>query len=254
MRPTRKFTAFWMLALLVTGFAAGRHWPAEDRGAATPPRRPLEGEVRRLEREITDLKAEREWGRPGAPLLVAGRSARGPAGGKGGECKVPDETNWVKTVQFATALNSGGPVKTTDNKGRLALYRVADKVDVDKVFVQSFTLEVKDFQIATYSALSTASPRDVEDEKKKSARARGKVNGLARAVKQFRKDQGRLPHTLLELTLPFEGKPNGYVKDVPLDPWANQYLYDPGGDGKSFRVLSPGPDGREGTKDDLLAK
>jgi hypothetical protein len=43
------------------------------------------------------------------------------------------------------------------------------------------------------------------------------------------------------------------VKDAPHDPWANQYLYDPSPDGKSFRVLSPGPDGREGTKDDFVA-
>lgn len=47
-----------------------------------------------------------------------------------------------------------------------------------------------------------------------------------------------------------------YVESLPKDPWGRDYIYHPptGGDGgTSYSVLSAGPDGQEGTADDVPA-
>jgi general secretion pathway protein G len=45
--------------------------------------------------------------------------------------------------------------------------------------------------------------------------------------------------------------PNGYIEaeDVPVDPWDEEYIYK--SDGKTFTIISIGPDMEEGTEDDI---
>src|SRR5689334_15691653 len=46
-----------------------------------------------------------------------------------------------------------------------------------------------------------------------------------------------------------------YLSFLKPDPWGRPYVYHPGGPGggRGYRVLSVGPDGKEGTADDILA-
>lgn len=56
----------------------------------------------------------------------------------------------------------------------------------------------------------------------------------------------RLPNSLDELA---EG-PMPLVEQVPLDPWGNPYVYNRQSN-REFEIFSPGPDGVEGTEDDV---
>lgn len=40
-----------------------------------------------------------------------------------------------------------------------------------------------------------------------------------------------------------------YIEKVPTDAWGNEFIYV--SDGKHFTLISPGPDGEEGTDDDI---
>ncbi len=40
-----------------------------------------------------------------------------------------------------------------------------------------------------------------------------------------------------------------YIEKIPKDAWENDFIYI--SDGKQFNLISPGPDGEEGTEDDL---
>ncbi len=70
---------------------------------------------------------------------------------------------------------------------------------------------------------------------------------LARSYGKFSGPNG-LPKTLNELV-------PKYLDDQPEDPWGKPYVYRvPGKDGKKYDLFSAGPDGQEGTKDDLYLR
>jgi len=88
---------------------------------------------------------------------------------------------------------------------------------------------------------------------------------LSSAVNQFKMDTDRYPSEdmgLLDLIdqptdLP-EGvwEPGGYLDttDLPLDAWHNDFLFQLYPEsGKQFVIISFGPDGEEGTEDDLYS-
>ncbi|MHC4229319.1 MAG: type II secretion system major pseudopilin GspG [Planctomycetota bacterium] len=88
---------------------------------------------------------------------------------------------------------------------------------------------------------------------------------LSSAVNQFKMDTGRYPSEdmgLLDLIeqptdLP-EGvwEPGGYLEttDLPLDAWHNDFVFQLNPEsGKQFVIISFGPDGEEGTEDDLYS-
>ncbi len=83
--------------------------------------------------------------------------------------------------------------------------------------------------------------------------ARAQIDGLSKALDQFRIDTGRYPTTeqgLAALTL----KPANEVKwagpylakTVPKDPWGNDYHYVSPGEHGDYDLLSYGRDGRPG--------
>jgi len=87
------------------------------------------------------------------------------------------------------------------------------------------------------------------------------VKMLANAVDRYDVDTGRLPTTAEGLaalvTCPpgvSEGKWGGpYIKDsaTSVDPWGNEYQYVSPGKHGTFDVWSYGPDGMDGTDDDI---
>ena len=89
------------------------------------------------------------------------------------------------------------------------------------------------------------------------------VKTLANAVKLYDSDVGRPPTTdqgLLALTAPPADLPNPaawagpYIENTATsrDPWGNEYQYvSPGRTGRDFDIWSYGPDGIDGTEDDI---
>lgn len=80
--------------------------------------------------------------------------------------------------------------------------------------------------------------------------ARMEVQQLESMVDNFymTSTPSRLPDNLEELT---EG-PAPLTEEIPTDPWGNDYVYNKQGN-REYEVYSPGPDGVEGTEDDVYA-
>lgn len=89
------------------------------------------------------------------------------------------------------------------------------------------------------------------------------LKALAAAVNQFKMDTGRFPAEDEGLLALIEQpsdvtvwEPGGYLEttDLPPDGWGNEFIYELYPEsGKQFQIRSMGPDGEEGTEDDLLS-
>ncbi len=82
-------------------------------------------------------------------------------------------------------------------------------------------------------------------------KAKADIAAIAGAVESYAMDNnGRLPESLELLVTPDE---NGYTylkgEAVPVDPWGNEYVYEPGS-GQKFNVMSYGKDGSPGGEAD----
>ena len=83
------------------------------------------------------------------------------------------------------------------------------------------------------------------------AKASADQQALSMAVSAYRFDSGRLPGRLEDLTNAVEGSESYLERDVPLDPWNRPYRYRVLSS-NVYRIASDGPDGREGTRDDVV--
>jgi len=89
------------------------------------------------------------------------------------------------------------------------------------------------------------------------------LKALAAAVNQFRMDTARFPSedegllALIEQPSDVETwEPGGYLEttDIPKDGWGNEFIFELYPEsGKQFVIRSSGPDGEQGTEDDLLS-
>jgi general secretion pathway protein G len=81
--------------------------------------------------------------------------------------------------------------------------------------------------------------------------ARSQAHELAKSVQMYRLSRGALPSTSQGLVALTEPPP--LMEKLPLDPWGNAYAYVAPGtrNTRSFDVVSRGPDGIEGTDDDV---
>jgi len=80
--------------------------------------------------------------------------------------------------------------------------------------------------------------------------------GIKSALGAYEVDMGFYPKSLQELLTPPSNARNWhgpYLERLPVDPWGNPYIYYyPGKHTPSgYDLLSVGPDGKEGTDDDL---
>lgn len=82
---------------------------------------------------------------------------------------------------------------------------------------------------------------------------RAQIDGLGKAIDQFRLDVGRYPTTEEGLAALITRPANmtkwdgPYLsKNVPLDPWGNSYVYKSPGDHGDYDLLSYGKDGQPG--------
>jgi general secretion pathway protein G len=94
-------------------------------------------------------------------------------------------------------------------------------------------------------------PRYVERARR--GRAEADVENLKNAVNLFRMEQSRWPETLEDLVNPPETRgglqEEPYLEKLPIDPWGNEYIYVI--EDNRPVIISMGPDGQEGTQDDL---
>jgi general secretion pathway protein G len=82
--------------------------------------------------------------------------------------------------------------------------------------------------------------------------------GIKSALGQFEVDNGFFPKSLQDLvTQPSNAKNwhGPYLDKLPVDPWNNPYIYSYPGkhSANSYDLLSAGPDGKEGTEDDIVS-
>jgi general secretion pathway protein G len=81
--------------------------------------------------------------------------------------------------------------------------------------------------------------------------SQGDIASLGVALDLFELDNGTYPGSLGELLSGGSGQQK-YLKagTVPKDPWGNEYIYS--GSGDAYTLRSRGPDGVDGTNDDIL--
>lgn len=96
-------------------------------------------------------------------------------------------------------------------------------------------------------------------EQARQSAAKSDITNLKTALAVFETDCGRFPTTeeSLQALVSRPGELTGwqkpYIEKLPNDPWGNAYIYrSPGSDGKDFDLFSAGPDGQEGTDDDVI--
>ena len=77
------------------------------------------------------------------------------------------------------------------------------------------------------------------------------VGNLDKMVEQYTLTQSpsKAPETLAQLTQ----DPPPIAKKIPQDPWGNDYIYRKTGN-LEWEILSAGPDGSEGTEDDIRSQ
>jgi len=98
----------------------------------------------------------------------------------------------------------------------------------------------------------------IEDSRKKAAM--GDLSNLKTSLGMFETDNGRFPTTAEGLGA-LISRPSADLthwektldrSSVPMDPWDHPYIYRcPGTNGDDYDLLSAGPDGQEGTADDI---
>ena len=95
-------------------------------------------------------------------------------------------------------------------------------------------------------------------EKARISAAKTDISTLKTALSAFEVECGRFPTTeeglgaLVTKPGDLQGWTHAYIDKLPQDPWQHDYIYRcPGNDNKDFDLLSSGPDGREGTSDDI---
>ena len=82
--------------------------------------------------------------------------------------------------------------------------------------------------------------------------------GIKSALGQYEVDNGFFPKSLQDLLVAPSNAKNWhgpYLDKLPTDPWGNPYIYYYPGkhSANSYDLLSPGPDSKEGTDDDIVS-
>lgn len=90
--------------------------------------------------------------------------------------------------------------------------------------------------------------------------AKTQMSNIANALDLYRLDNSKYPSTQQGLEAlvrrpsgypePRNWNPDGYLKNIPEDPWGNQYQYISPGSTGSYDLYSFGADGREGGTED----
>ena len=93
-------------------------------------------------------------------------------------------------------------------------------------------------------------------EQARQAAARADISSIKTALDAFEVDNGYYPKSIMDLIQSPQDVKNWhgpYLDKVPQDPWGNNYIYACPGrhNATSYDLSSSGPDGKEGTDDDI---
>lgn len=97
--------------------------------------------------------------------------------------------------------------------------------------------------------ISLAAPRILgRTDEARVTKGMADIKAIETALGMYKLDSGSYPTTeqgLAALVDPAaEGRSEGYLERVPLDPWNHDFIY--GSDGRSYVIRSMGADGEEG--------
>jgi general secretion pathway protein G len=128
----------------------------------------------------------------------------------------------------------------------------------DKALSRAFTL-VEMLLVITIIGILAALviPKMVgRSEQARQTAVRADLSSIKTALDAFEVDNGYYPKSLQDLLQQPNNAKNWhgpYLENVPQDPWGNPYVYYyPGRHNQnSYDLLSVGPDGKEGTEDDI---
>ena len=93
-------------------------------------------------------------------------------------------------------------------------------------------------------------------EEAKRTTARTQIKAFEQAIEIFRMHNGRYPTTQQGLEalvrkptvapIPNKYSPEGYIKEIPADPWGNPYIYRSPGEKNPYDIISTARTGEEG--------
>ena len=141
------------------------------------------------------------------------------------------------------------------------------KIEIKKIVIQknrlrrAFTL-VEMLLVVTIIGILAALviPRIVGvSERSRVTAAQADIQGgIKSALGQYEVDNGFFPKSLQDLLVAPSNAKNWhgpYLDKLPTDPWGNPYIYYYPGkhSANSYDLLSPGPDSKEGTDDDIVS-
>ncbi|MBL8728836.1 MAG: type II secretion system major pseudopilin GspG [Planctomycetes bacterium] len=84
-------------------------------------------------------------------------------------------------------------------------------------------------------------------------KAQTDVRQIADGVRSYRAKNGKLPDSL-EVLATKDDRGRSELEELPKDPWGNDYYLREGDRPMDWEVISWGPDGSEGTDDDVSSK
>jgi hypothetical protein len=112
--------------------------------------------------------------------------------------------------------------------------------------------------VAILVCLFLASCEDAErvSGRRGCSNARRQIKEFDTAIRLYHMEFGRYPDSLDQLTTTaLEGTEEPFLEDIPLDPWDEEFLYDPAGGTKRLYLLtSRGEDRKLGTQDDITSE
>lgn len=118
-----------------------------------------------------------------------------------------------------------------------------------------FTLVEIMVVIVILGLLATMVARNVigASDEARETKAKTDIATIAGGVKSYRSKNGKLPDTLEALATKDE-RGRSELEELPKDPWGNDYILREGDRPADWEVISWGPDGSEGTEDDISSK
>lgn len=87
-------------------------------------------------------------------------------------------------------------------------------------------------------------------KKARADAALSQIGAFENAIKMYELNVMSYPTALEDLRMPPQGGDPYLDKDIPLDPWGNPYQYQLV-DAETYRIWSLGPDGVDGSADDI---
>ncbi|HZN38933.1 MAG TPA: alpha/beta fold hydrolase [Planctomycetota bacterium] len=93
----------------------------------------------------------------------------------------------------------------------------------------------------------------VDDAESKRTKSQSDVRAIADAVRMYRVRNGKLPESLDVLARKDE-RGRSELEELPLDPYGTAFVLRVGARANEFEVVCLGPDGKEGTADDVSSK